>query len=156
ERNWRWAFDPIALRIGVAADKLSGDLTIMPLIAGTDYREFLAIPRGAKIAPGAGDPHGALAHAIMAVNVNSHRMREWGNMASMFAPQAHIEPFGWLGSSVAVYLDDGPIWKQLAEMKPEEREKFERHALRDLPAAVVAEVSNPLKLTAFLAAVRAF
>jgi len=156
ERNWRWAFDPIALRIGVAADKLSGDLTIMPLIAGTDYREFLAISRGAKIAPGAGDPHGALAHAIMAVNVNSDRMREWGNMASMFAPQAHIEPFGWLGSSVAVYLDDGPIWKQLAEMKPEEREKFERHALRDLPAAVVAEVSNPLKLTAFLAAVRAF
>jgi hypothetical protein len=156
ERNWRWAFDPIALRIGVAADKLSGDLTVMPLIAGTEYREFLAISRGAQIAPTAGDPHDALAHAIMALNVKSDRMREWGNMASMLAPQAHIDAFGWLGSSIALYLDDGPIWKKLEEMTPEERDKFKQHALRELPVALVAEVSSPLKLTAFLAALRAF
>jgi hypothetical protein len=156
ERNWRWAFDPIALRIGVAPDKLSGDLTVMPLIAGTEYRDFLTMSRGAKIAPGAGDPHDALLHAIMAINVKSDRMREWGNMASMLAPQAHVDPFGWLGSSVAVYVDDGPIWKKLAEMTPEERDKFQHQALRELPVALVAEVSSPLKLTAFLAALRAF
>ena len=156
ERNWRWAFDPIALRIGVAPDKLSGDLTVMPLIAGSEYRDFLTMSRGAQIAPGAGDPHDALAHAIMAINVKSDRMREWGNMASMLAPQAHIDPFGWLGSSVALYLDDGPIWKKLAEMTPEERDKFQQHALRDLPVALVAEVSSPLKLTAFLTALRGF
>jgi hypothetical protein len=128
----------------------------MPLIAGTEYRDFLTMSRGAKIAPGAGDPHDALMHAIMAINVKSDRMREWGNMASMVAPQVHIDPFGWLGSSVAVYVDDAPIWKKLEEMTPEEREKFQHHALRDLPVALVAEVSSPLKLTAFLTALRGF
>src|SRR5262249_35858666 len=50
----------------------------------------------------------------------------------------------------------GPIWKKLAEMTPEERDKFQQHALRDLPVALVAEVSSPLKLTAFLTALRGF
>ena len=37
EQNWRWFFDPIAISFSVEKDKLAGDLSIMPLIAGTDY-----------------------------------------------------------------------------------------------------------------------
>ena len=50
-RNWRWVFDPIALRIGVNSDKLSGDLTVMPLIAASEYNEFISISRGRKSNP---------------------------------------------------------------------------------------------------------
>jgi hypothetical protein len=38
ERNWTGVFDPIGLRLGIRKDKLSADLTVMPLIGGTDYR----------------------------------------------------------------------------------------------------------------------
>jgi hypothetical protein len=154
--NWRWAFDPIALRIGVDPGKLAADLTIMPLIAGSDYHELIAISRGAEIKPTAGDPHQALAQATLAINTKSERMRQLGSMASGFAPQARIEPFGWLGSSVSLYLDDDPFWKEISEVPPEKRDEFMRHAWGKLPIGLHAEVGSSLKLTAFLAAVRAF
>ena len=149
-RNWRWVFDPIALRIGVNSDKLSGDLTVMPLIAASEYNEFISISRGAQIKPNSGDPHAALAHVALAINTKSERIRQWGSMATAFAPQARIEPFGWLGSSVALYVDDDPFWKQINE------EEFLRHAWGKSPIALHAEVSSSLKLTAFLTALRAF
>ncbi len=156
QRNWRWSFDPIGFRIGVADTKLSGDLTIMPLIAGSEYRHFVNISRGVKLAPDAGDQHDALANMILAVNTNSEQMQQWGNMASMFAPQAHIEPFSWLGSSVSLYVDDDPLWKKLSDMPPERREEEGRKLLAKAPIALQCEVSSSLKLTAFLAALRAF
>src|SRR5205823_1967907 len=111
---------------------------------------------GAKIAPDAGDRHGALAQIGLALNVKSERMKQAGNMASAFAPGAHIEPFSWLGSSISLYLDDDPFWKELGEVPPEKMEEFQRHAWARVPVGLHAEVSSSLKLTAFLAAVRAF
>ena len=52
QRNWRWAFDPIALRLTLRQDRLAGDLTVMPLIAGTEYREFLSISREGEVRGG--------------------------------------------------------------------------------------------------------
>ncbi len=49
QRNWRWAFDPIALSLGVDKKTISVDLSVMPLIWGTEYREFVDVSRGAKI-----------------------------------------------------------------------------------------------------------
>src|SRR5262249_14804664 len=93
QMNWRWAFDPIACRISIGDDKLAGDLTIMPLIAGSEYREFMAVSRGAEITPEGSDPHNTLAHAALAINKDSEPMKRWGTMASAFAPGARIEPF---------------------------------------------------------------
>ena len=88
----------------------------MPLVVGSEYREFVNISRGAKIAPDAGDRHDAMLNMILALNIKSEMMRQAGNMASMFAPQAHIDPLSWLGSSVSLYVDDDPIWKQLRDL----------------------------------------
>ena len=52
QRNWTWAFDPIAVRIGVHKDRLSGDMTVMPLIWGTEYRELVIDLAGRKTGPG--------------------------------------------------------------------------------------------------------
>jgi hypothetical protein len=156
QRNWRWAFDPIALRIGVLNDKLAGDLTVMPLIAGSEYNRFIAVSRGAKIGPDTGDAHGALAQIALSLNVNSEPMKQWGNMAASFAPQVRVEPFSWLGSSISLYLDDDPFWKELSETPPEKLQEFQRHAWPRVPVGLHAEVSSSLKLTAFLATVRAF
>lgn len=156
QSNWRWAFDPIAFRIGVLDNRVSGDLTVMPLIASSEYNDFIAISRGAKIAPEAGDPHGALAQAALAVNVKSERMKQWSSMASAFAPQARVEPFSWLGSSISLYLDDDPFWKELNEVPADKLDDFQRQAWSRVPLALQAEVSSSLKLAAFLAGVRAF
>ena len=156
QANWRWAFDPIALRIGILDDKLAGDLTVMPLIGHSEYNEFIAASRGAKIGPDAGDRHGALAQVALALNVNSEPMKQWGNMAAAFTPQVRVEPFSWLGSSISLYLDDDPFWKELSEVPPEKLDEFHRHAWARVPVGLHADVSSSLKLTVFLAALRAF
>src|SRR5205814_4170553 len=72
QQNWRNYFDPIAVRFNAAEGMLGADLSVMPLIANSEYREFIAISHGAKILPGTGDPHPeALAHVALAINVKS-------------------------------------------------------------------------------------
>ena len=154
QRNWRWAFDPIALRIGINGAKLSADLTVMPLVANSEYNEFINLSRGAELKPDAGDRHAALAHVILSINTKSEPVQRWGNLATTFV--RGIEPFGWLGNWVSVYVDDDPFWKELAQVPPEKQEEFMRHAWGKLPIALEADVSNGLKLTAFLAALHGF
>ncbi|MBM4091616.1 MAG: hypothetical protein FJ276_19640 [Planctomycetes bacterium] len=157
QQNWRWAFDPIGLRIGVSPGRLSADLTIMPLIWGTDYRELIAVSQGAAIAADAGDPHGALFHAVLAVNTKSEMMRRQSEFARMMTSGLlQADPLSWLGQTVCVYADDSPFWDELSKVPAEDREKFLEEQGWRLPVAVRAEVSNGLKLTAFLAAARAF
>src|SRR5690606_23365560 len=62
QSNWRWAFDPIGLRVGATDTNFSADLTVMPLIAGTDYRQFIEVSRGASLKEDSGDRHGAFLH----------------------------------------------------------------------------------------------
>ena len=57
QQNWRQYFDPIAVRFSVAARRLSAEVSVMPLIAGTDYRQFINVTSGSRITPGSGDPH---------------------------------------------------------------------------------------------------
>ena len=63
---------------------------------------------------------------------------------------------GWLGSSVAIYADDDPVWQELAKTSHEKMERFFPQHIAQLPLAVRFEVSNGFRLTAFLASLRAF
>ena len=152
QSNWRWAFDPIGIRLSIQDGKFAGDMTVMPLIAGTDYRQFIEISRGVSLTENSGDRHNALLHAALAINKDSALFQQGRNMATMLSP----DPFGWLGSSVAVYLDDDPLWQELAKLSNEELvNQYQKFAWK-LPIGVRAEVANGFKLTAFLATVRAF
>lgn len=156
QNNWQWAFDPIGLRLGVSQKRLSADLTVMPLIWGSDYRELVRVSQGATFGPASGDPHDALGHAILALDRKSAPVRQASGFARMMAPGVSIDPLGWLGSYVEVYVDDDPIWAELAKVDPSKREEFlEKNAWR-FPVAVRADVSSGLRLTAFLTALRAF
>jgi hypothetical protein len=57
---------------------------------------------------------------------------------------------------VAIYTDDDPVWEELAKLPAEKLEKTFPDYIGRLPIAVRAEVSNGLRLTAFLVAARAF
>ncbi len=156
QRNWRWAFDPIALRLSVSDEKLAADLSVMPLIWGSDYREMVAVTQGAEIKPGAGDPHDDVAHFVMSFNAKSPTVREASNFASTMAPGIGVEPLSWIGQSIAIYADDDPAWAELAKVAPEKWETDFPSLAAKLPIAIWFEVGSPLKATAFMTAARAF
>jgi len=153
QRNWSWAFDPIALRVGTNAETLSADLTVMPLIARSEYRQWIEVSRGAKIGPDAGDRHSTLAHVILAINTESTRFKQMGGLIESMARGVSL---GWIGETVEFYADPAPFWKELAEMPPDEFEDFFQENFDRVPIGVRIGVESPLKLTMFLTALRAF
>jgi hypothetical protein len=153
QRNWNWAFDPIGLRISLGKEKLAADLTIMPLILNSEYGPFVDLSRGASFAPDAGRPHKSLAQFILALNKKSSLFRQ----GEMFASNVgKTISFGWVGQSISVYADDDPFWDELAKVKESELDEFMRKNLYRLPVAVRIDSTNPLKLAAFLASLRAY
>ncbi len=153
QRNWRWAFDPIGIRLTMKENRLAADLTVMPLIWNNEYRELQSLSQGAALAPSAGDPHDALAHFALALNTKSPLFHTAENFISTMS---HGVTLGWIGSSVAVYADDDPIWQDLAKTTPDQLDDFMGKNAWRLPVGVRVEVSNGLKLTVFLAAFRAY
>ncbi len=157
QQAWRNFFDPIALRFEVSEQQLEFDLTVMPLIEGSDYQRLISVVRGAKIGADQGDRHrGALLHFAMSLNHDSDIVRSGTNLLENLAPQIRIDPLSWLGDSVAVYLDHGPLWDELAKAKISERDDALWETAKGIPVALIADVRSGLKLTAFLAGVRAY
>ncbi len=156
QRNWRWAFDPIGLRVGITKQRLTADLTVMPLIWASDYRDVISYSQGAEFEPDAGDLHDTLAHVIMSLNTKSPRLRRQTNMLRMLTGNVQIEPLSWMGNNVGLYVDEDPFWKDLAAVPADELDEFMEKEGWRIPLAVRAEVSSGLKLTLFLAALRGF
>lgn len=153
QRNWRGAFDPIAIRMGLSPQAIAGDLTVMPLIASSEYAQFLEATGNSALNAGSGDPHDALLHFVMALDPDSPPVKQLGNMGRTMIPGAQIDLLSWLGKSVALYLDDDPVWKDI-EQAGNQHNIGEKYANR-LPIALRAESRNPLKLAAFLTALHA-
>jgi hypothetical protein len=155
QQNWRQFFDPIAIRFSITKQKLVAELTVMPLIAATDYRQFIAITSGAQIAPGAGDPHtNALMRLAVAINTKSEPVSQAGNFLGNMSPALRVNPLGWLGQSITLYADADPYWDQLA--KSTNTARFFEEGSPNIPVALYFEVKNPLGVAAFLAAARGF
>lgn len=165
QNNWSRWFDPIAIRFSVGTERIAADVSVMPLIAGTDYREFIQLTGGGHITKDSGDRHPeAFVHYIMSIGKDSEPVREIGNFASRMAPTVKSNPLSWLGDSISIYADEDPFWGELmasykAETESGERQKVEEF-LEDefhrFPIAIEVDVSNVISLTAFLTAVRLF
>ena len=154
QRNWSWAFDPIGVRLTLEGRRLAGDLTIMPLIAGSEYRFFSDITRGVSFDARNGDPHESIIQFVLAVNHEAAGFKQSASMMRMMAPKLTLDPLGWLGNSVSLYADADPFWKDLRQAG--KIEEFMSHNLGRLPVGLYAEVSGALKLAAFLASLRAW
>lgn len=109
ERNWRWAFDPIGLRLSKTGREFAADLTILPLIANTDYRSLVSLTRGASVPPGAGDRHAALLQAVVGIN----REDNWVRFLARLGDPNDKSSLDWIGSTASVYLDPSPFWSDL-------------------------------------------
>jgi hypothetical protein len=161
QSRWRNYFDPIGVRFCVEPAGIKTDITVRPLIGGTEYRQFTQVCGNSTIGKGDGFPHkNSLVHHIMALDPESRIMKEFSNFASSMAPTLKVNVLGWLGKWITVYADIDPFWKELSNAMKEKgewgaEEYFEKNAFR-LPAAVHISVSNVIKLTGFLAAFRGF
>ncbi len=89
-------FDPICLRIGVD-ESIEADITVMPLIEGTDYEQFRETAGLETFSADAGDRHPeALFHFIMHLDQQSRWVRFAEGNLSNFLPGVS-NPMGWLG-----------------------------------------------------------
>ncbi len=159
EYRWRENFDPIAIRISLREGGLGLDLSVMPLILGSEYAMLVNLSSGAAIAPSATDPHPeALLHLVLALNKQSQVALGWNGMlaaaAGSVAPEIKLDPLGWLGQTASVYLDDAPLWDELAAA--EDREEALENVTYRLPLAAQIEVASGIRLVAFVTAMRAF
>ncbi len=153
QSNWRWAFDPIGLRITVAEHQLGADLTVMPLIWGSDYRQLVDVSQGASMGADGADRHASLAQIALALNPESPIMQSYGRLASA---TLQVNPLSWVGSSVSVYADDGEFWSELAKQEsPQAAGEYTWKHLGEMPVALYVDVANAVKLTAVMTAVRA-
>jgi hypothetical protein len=153
---WREVFDPAALRLVVDGDTLEVDFSIRPLAVRSDYREWIAMTRGATLAPTAGDPHpGTALHFAMAFGRESSMYRSFNNFLTSGVFKELANPLAWLGDDVSVWLEDDPaFWKEVAAS--DDMEEFLEDNLYRLPVAAHIPSTNPLRLAAFLTGVRSF
>jgi hypothetical protein len=151
EWNWNWAFDPIALRVSLKESQLGADLTVMPLILHSQYRDWMVYSQGGKFGPEAGDLHGAPLHFIVSLDPKSEEMQSLGRMFSSTAKGISLS---WVGSSLAVYAEEDPFWKELAKQKDPQRLDFILREIDRVPLGVNVDVSSGMGLTLFLAGLR--
>jgi len=157
QREWRQFFDPIALRFSVKPDGgFASDLTVLPLIAESDFREFMEVSQGVALEPKAGDVHEeALVHFTQAVNLDSPPLREMGEFMKGMRIGLDLHPLSWMDGSFSIYVDDDPLFDQLHEAE-DPKEFIEANFGSGLPIALNAEVKDPMRLAAFLTAMRSF
>ncbi|MFP6602688.1 MAG: hypothetical protein VB862_09185, partial [Pirellulaceae bacterium] len=164
QRFWSNFFDPIAVRFQVTKSKLATDVTVMPLIDNSDYREFIAVSRGVEMAADFGDIHPeSILHWALAINTKSEMLQQNTNMLRLIAPQIKVNPLSWIGKGISVYVDRDSLWQDLVKAVTEAEgdvedalEDFFPAQLYRLPVALYVDVQSGLKLTLFLAGVRAF
>lgn len=164
QRNWSAVFDPIALRISMTDDRLSADLTVLPLIAATEYREMVDLTRGAKLKPEAGDPHSSLAHLVMALNPESAFFQDANRRplgSGLAGPLRWLErafgPLTWVGDSASLFVDPDPVWQELAAAKDDSERLNILFARKfNLPIGLTVAVRDPVKATAFLVGARGY
>jgi hypothetical protein len=155
--NWSNFFDPIAVEFSVQEDRLAADVTVMPLIDGSDYNELIGLSRGAELADDDGDRHAeALVHFVLALNTESDFMKQNLNMARSLAPDLQVDPLSWLGNYATIYADESDFWQELADTDSDNWQRFLETNVGRLPVGVAVEVKSGLKLTLFLTGLRAF
>ncbi len=155
QQRWRNYFDPIAVRLSFDGVRMKADVTVMPLTIDTEYRELQRFTGGGALPQSAGDPHeGALFHFASALSKTSELGEMLSGVVGSNDNRFGVDPLGWLGASITVYGEKDPWWDEvIAAGGLFEGEDIDYYRM---PLALQVDVKDPLKLAAFLTALRAF
>lgn len=156
QNGWRAWFDPIALRIARRGTDLELDLTVRPLISGSDYRRWMDVVGAGTLAPLGADPHaGTLVQFAMAVDPGSGPFDMARGLLSSGRASAGDGMFGWVGDGVSLSLEDDAFlaeWRAAAA--EDEADVWLEDNLARLPLVLYVESKDPLRLAAFLLSLR--
>ncbi|MBT5378316.1 MAG: hypothetical protein HN675_14935 [Opitutae bacterium] len=159
QKRWRNFFDPIGGTITVKSGKLALDISILPLIEGSEYNDLREIVGDQQFISNAATPRReSLLHAIFAIDMKTRTMRQAGGFLSKTTPSLGTNALGWIGKWVSFQLEDSPFWDEVARkaMEGEDIDDFMEENFHRIPVIAKIDVRNPFKMTAFLAAFRAF
>lgn len=156
QQNWSQFFDPIAVRFTIKPDRLGLDMTVMPLIERTQYKELLALSTGAKLPPTAGDPHPeALAHFVLGFNRKSEEFQKtMADLEGLLGGKGSESPIrSWIGDWFAIYADEDPLWDEFIK---EGKGEFSFWSQREykIPIALAVQVRDAAKHAEFLRVLR--
>ena len=149
--RWRYEFCPIALRLVFEGERLAGDITVLPLIEGSEYREWINTVGNARIEAPLPMHSPTLAHFSMAVDLDSALFVQPRDMVRMTLSGVE-NPLGWIGSMFGIYAEDMAFWEELLEAEDPWLMIEEKGAA--VPVALYVEVRNPMRLAAFLTGLR--
>ncbi|MBI1902763.1 MAG: hypothetical protein HYS13_16825 [Planctomycetia bacterium] len=147
QQLWRM-FDPIGAQVSVGKEKTSADVTILPLIIGSEYTEFARVIGSAEIKGASGDPHKeALFHFVLALDRETEGMkrleelvRDWVLGGDLEVDGKKVSALSWMGETFAVYLDADPIWAELA--KADDPWQWLREHDHQIPIAISIESAD--------------
>lgn len=153
QRQWRTVFDPIGVRVAVERGSFDLDLTVLPLVGNSDYREFKEIAGAIRLDDKAGDPHpGTALDFALAVDRESRHFAQFEDLLKGVIPGKAV--LGWVGDHVSLYADEDPFWEAWSEA--EDRDRYLEENFYGVPVALHVDVRDPLRLAAFLVAARGF
>ncbi|MEK7414449.1 MAG: LysM peptidoglycan-binding domain-containing protein, partial [Planctomycetota bacterium] len=155
QSQWRDYFDPLAVRLGRSTSgSLSVDLSVLPLIAGSEYRQLIRLVGTASLEAGAGDPHAALFQIALAIDRDGELLAEADRNVGRTLGRI-TSPLGWIGRTASLYVDPDPIWAELAAVPGSlKRLRFVQDNISRLPLGLNVSVADPLKLALCLTALR--
>ncbi len=159
QSRWRNFFDPIGGTISIGERDSEVDITVLPLIEGSEYNEIRDVAGNVRFASDAANPSpDSLLHAIIALDTQGPDMRRVGTFASRTSPTLGVNALSWLGKHASIQLMDAPFWKDLAVEVAGGRdpENFVEQNIHRLPVLAKLDVKNPFVMTAFLGTFRAF
>ena len=114
QSHWSKYFDPICAQLSIDNREIRGDLSVLPLIGGTDYQQIIQMVGGVKLKPDSGDPHDeTVFHWVSALDMTSPRFKQASNFAAIMAPSLGVRTFSWLGEFFSFYLDDSPFFDDM-------------------------------------------
>ena len=153
ERLWSNVFDPIAARVTIRDRALGLDLSVLPIALRSEYRAWLDVVGRAELAPHAGGGHPeALAYAAVALDRDAPTVRELEGFMR-FLGEGLDRPLAWLGDHATLWFDRDDAFLAAASAASDLDELLEEQQF-ELPVGVALAVRDPLRLSAFLAALK--
>ncbi len=155
QSRWAQFFDPIALRLDVSPDGFQGDLTVMPLIAGTEYRDLREWCGESTLQGLSYKPENAIGHFAMTLDPEGRHLKEFGSMLSSMGGQAGSVSTGWIDGRVELYAHEDAFWTEYAEAEAAGNdEQFIGENFHRLPIVVAVPSKDPLRMATLLTAMR--
>jgi hypothetical protein len=152
QQNWSRYFDPIAVRLSVRPDRIAADMTVMPLIAQSQYSTIANLSAGAKLPPTAGDPHPeSLLHLVLGFNRHSEAFQRTMGGFEGFVKTSDNSPTirSWIGDWLAIYADQDPLWDEFVKEGENNHSFWDKHD-GQIPVAIAIAVRDSTKQAEFL------